>query len=200
LFAKEDLVKNDCRAVRFAFAALFVCVALASSSCSSKSELAATSDGDGGDCGSAPVSFQSDVVPVFAASCTSSSTCHGQTNNAFAENLYLGQDDDAGTDGSSESGAVYAELLADRSLEDPSMNLVTAGDLEDSYLWHKVNGDQNTDPTVMSGCQPAATGSSPCSDCVSAAPCGVQMPFSGSLDPAAACIIRSWIAQGAKND
>ena len=35
------------------------------------------------------------------------------------------------------------------------MNLVTAGDLEDSYLWHKVNGDQNTDPTVMTGCQSA---------------------------------------------
>jgi hypothetical protein len=171
--------------------------------CSSSSGGQASIDGDGdaGDCPSATVSFQNDVMPVFAASCTASNTCHGQVNDGLAENLYLGAsaEGDSGED-AGEVAIVYSELLSGKSAEDPSMNLVSAGALEESYLWHKVDGDQNTDSAVVSGCQTTVTGASACSDCVSSAPCGAQMPFASSLDPASVCVIRSWIAQGAKND
>jgi hypothetical protein len=172
------------------------------SACSSSGgEASAGGEGDAGGCASGTVSFQDDVMPVFAASCTSSNTCHGQMNNGLAENLYLGASTevDAGGD-AGDVAAVYSELLSDKSAEDPSMSLVSAGALEQSYLWHKVDGDQNTDSTVVSGCQTTVTGASACSDCVSSAPCGAQMPFASSLDPASVCVIRSWIAQGAKND
>ena len=43
------------------------------------------------------------------------------------------------------------------------MNLVMAGNLAKSYLWHKISGDPNMDPAVFNGCQAAAA---PCSDCL----------------------------------
>jgi hypothetical protein len=175
--------------------------AVVTAGCSSKSAAAAGSDGTSdADCASAPVSFQTDVMPIFAANCSTSSICHGQMGNAGVEDLYLGLSATEGTNGPSVVAGVQAGLVGVKSAEDPSMNLVTPGDLEDSYLWHKVSGDQNDDPTVVSGCQPAATGANPCSDCVSGAPCGVQMPFANTLDPSAVCAIQNWITQGAKND
>jgi hypothetical protein len=141
-------------------------------------------------------------MPVFAASCTGSNTCHGQPNNGLAENLYLGSsaNGDGGAADAGDVAMVYSELLSRPSAEDPSMSLVSPGSLEESFLWHKVDGDQNTDPGVVSGCQPAATGASPCSDCVSGAPCGAQMPFAAVLDPPSVCVIRSWIVEGSKSD
>jgi len=129
-----------------------------------------------------------------------SGACHGQMHSSGEEDLYLGLSASEGVNGSGDVAAVYAGLVGMKSGEDPSMNLVTRGDLENSYLWHKVVGDQNTDPTVVGGCQPAASGPSPCSDCISGAPCGAQMPLAGTLDPAAACAIENWVMQGAKND
>jgi hypothetical protein len=96
--------------------------------------------------------------------------------------------------------AVYAGLVGVKSIEDPSMNIVSAGDLDGSFLWHKVAGDPNSDPTVMAGCAPAANGPSPCADCLPEAPCGVQMPFGSAIEPSAVCLLRNWIAQGALNN
>ncbi len=168
--------------------------------CSSSSAPAAGVEGSGGDCASAPVSFQTDVMAIFSANCSTSGVCHGQMGNAGVENLYLGLSEAEGTNGPPVVAGVYAGLVGVKSAEDPSMNLVTAGDLESSYLWHKVSGDQNTDPTVVSGCEPTAAGASPCTDCVAGAPCGVQMPFANTLEPSDACAIQNWITRGAKNN
>jgi hypothetical protein len=167
--------------------------------CSSPSTSAPAAGGDGG-CGSAPVSFKSDVLPIFAASCSVSTVCHGQMHNAGEENLYLGLSAHEGTNGAGDIAAVYAALVGVASLEDPSMNLVTSNDPKKSYLWHKVNGDPNAEPTVASGCLPAANGPSACSDCIAAAPCGAPMPLSGFLEPSKRCAIENWITQGAKNN
>jgi hypothetical protein len=167
--------------------------------CSSSSEGSAP-EGGTGDCGSAAVSLKSDVMPIFAENCSASGICHGQMHNSGEENLYLGLSDSGGANGPSDVAAVYASLVGVKSLEDPSMDLVTAGDLENSYLWHKVTGDQNSDSAVANGCQAAATVSNACSDCVPGAPCGVQMPFAGALEPAASCAIQNWIAQGAMDN
>jgi hypothetical protein len=163
--------------------------------CSSSS----AAPGDKG-CGSAPVSFKNDVIPVFAGNCTSSSICHGQTNDAEAENLYLGLTEGGGTNGPSDLAMVYAGLVGAKAVEDPSMSLVTTSDPENSFLWHKVNGDENSDLTVVSGCQPVANGPNACSDCIPQAPCGVQMPLGSTLEPSAICVLQNWIAQGAMNN
>jgi hypothetical protein len=148
--------------------------------------------GDGG-CGSAYVSFMFDVMPVFQTGCTISSVCHGQMNNAGEEDLYLG--DHAG--GTAPS-AVFGGLVGVRSREDPSMNLVTAGSPGNSYLWHKLIGDQNTNAAVTSGC---AQASSPCFDCTMQAPCGSQEPFEGAaLADHDLCTIESWIDEGAPDN
>ncbi len=148
---------------------------------------------DGGACGSAAVSFGTDIMPIFRSGCTLSSVCHGQVGNASEEDLYLG--DNAG--GTSPS-VVYQRLVGVRSKEDPSMNLVTSGNLSSSYLWHKVEGDQNSIPSVASAC---ANAPSQCADCVASAPCGGFMPYLGELLPAAdLCAIQNWIGQGAQNN
>lgn len=151
-------------------------------------------------CGTATVSFQADVMPVFAANCSTTNACHGQMQNAGEEDLYLGLNASEGASGPSDVQAVYSGLVGVASAEDPSMKLVTAGDLADSFLWHKVNGDQDTDSTTVSGCQPVASGASACSDCVAGAPCGVQMPFASSLAPSDVCTIENWISQGARDN
>ncbi len=139
-------------------------------------------------------------MPAFAANCTSTAICHGQPHDAQAENLYLGMSTSTGTNGPSDVATVYAGLVGPKSVEDPSMNFVTPGDLEDSFLWHKVTGDENSDSKVVSGCQAQASGPNPCEDCIPAAPCGVQMPLGSTLDPSVVCAFQNWITQGAKND
>jgi hypothetical protein len=164
------------------------------------SPASSSATGAAGGCEAAPVSFQRDVMAIFAASCSTSSICHGQMNEAAEENLYLGLSATPESSGPGDVAAVYAGLVGMKSLEDPSMNLVTAGDLDASYLWHKISGDPNSDTAVAMGCEAAATGANPCSDCSAAAPCGVPMPFTGSLDPSAICTIQNWIMQGANDN
>ena len=142
-----------------------------------------------------PVSFSSDVMPIFQESCTLSGVCHGQTTYAASENLYLGLH--AGG-GSSDAQAVYKGLVGVPSKEDPSMDLVTASSTDTSFLWHKVNADQGN---FAADCTKAAM---MCLDCTSSAPCGSLMPYQGnalSVDsPPHLCTIQGWILQGAKNN
>jgi hypothetical protein len=187
-------------ATRFAATSAIGSVAIAcmTLACSSSSAGSSAAGDAAGGCGSAPVSFESDVMPIFAGSCSTSTICHGQMNSSGEESLYLGQSEGTGVPG--DVAAVYAGLVGVASLEDPSMDLVVPGDLGSSYLWHKVSGDQNSDPAVAAGCTPAASGPDACSDCVPGAPCGVQMPFTGALEPSSTCVIQNWITQGAKNN
>jgi hypothetical protein len=136
------------------------------------------------------------MMPAFVANCSTTIACHGQMHNAAVENLYLGSN----ANDSGGIASVYAGLVSVPSAENPSMNRVTPGDLENSFLWHKVSGDQNMDPAVVSGCQRVANGPNPCSDCIAEAPCGIQMPFTGTLEPSVRCLIQRWIANGAKNN
>ena len=147
-------------------------------------------------CGSAAVSFSVDIMPIFQRGCTLSSVCHGQMNNAAEENLYLGLKGASG--GTADSQAVYRGLVGVASKEDPSMNLVTAGDTSNSYLWHKLNDDQNT---LASECAKATM---TCSDCTTDAPCGGYMPYQGQplamSAPDDLCTIEHWISQGSPNN
>jgi hypothetical protein len=122
-------------------------------------------------------------------------------NNAPEENLYLGMN--AGGGGSADSQAVYIGLVGVHSKVDPSMNLVTSGDLQNSFLWHKVNDDLMTLGSGMlaSGCMQATT---MCFDCTTTMPCGTTMPYLNeplaTSAPDDLCTIQSWISQGALNN
>jgi hypothetical protein len=152
-------------------------------------------------CGSNNVSFSKDVIPAFQMRCTMSNSCHGQMNQPLVENLYLGLYMGGGT--TADVKAVYRGLVGVLAKEDPSMNLVTKGDLQNSYLWHKVNDDQPalTQGTLATGCKKAST---MCLDCSSSAPCGGTMPYLSdslaTIDSQSLCAIQSWIQQGALNN
>ena len=156
----------------------------------SGSDGAADSGSDGA---AAPASFENDVMPIFQQGCTLSSVCHGQANNAAEENLYLG---DAVANTPAIIAQVYAGLVGVKSDEDPSMNQVTAGDVANSYLSHKLVGDQGS---LASQCAAAAQlcGAS----CTAQNPCGASMPYLGEpLRQQDVDAINAWIAQGAQNN
>ena len=154
-------------------------------------------------CGSATVSFSKDVIPIFQMSCTLASVCHGQMGNSAEENLYLGLNMLGLNMGGSMSDAqvVYKGLVGVPSKEDKSMDMVMAGDPQNSYLFHKMNDSQMTLNTGMlaSACMTTA---SMCSNCNSNyGPCGATMPYTGEQLPMATlCTIQNWIQQGAQNN
>jgi hypothetical protein len=155
-----------------------------------------TSSGSGAmgtGCAPASVSFKTDVIPVFQQSCTLTMECHGQMNNVPEESLYLGENG-----GGTVASTVYAQIVNVPAKEIPSMNLVTPQDLNNSYLWHKINDSMTTLQSLGSQCTKAAKA---CTDCNPMQPCGSTMPYpSGVIDPGFACTIQNWIMNGAMND
>jgi hypothetical protein len=132
------------------------------------------------------VSFAADIVPIFQPSCAiAGSTCHGTTDVATTQmRPYLGN-----FDGGTDASAVVQGLVGVTSNEDPTMVTVVAGDPGNSYLMHKLDGDQCT---LASACASSKT---------QYTDCGLQMPYSSPpLDEPTRDIIRRWIAQGAKNN
>jgi hypothetical protein len=119
------------------------------------------------------VSFEVDVAPIFAKSCAFS-TCHG-SHGVGNQGVFLGAN---GTDG---IAAVKKSLLAP-SQELPSMNFVTPGDPENSFVMRKLDGS-------TCGLDAQCVGSS----------CGTSMPQGNDLLPQdQRDTVRRWISQGAK--
>ncbi len=123
------------------------------------------------------ISFATDVMPLFAKHC-SSTVCHGIADSPKGD-LFLGTQLAAGGDGSE----VYAKLVGP-SGQLASMKFVTATNLAQSYLMHKVDNDQCQFDTECVG-----------QDCLR------QMPFGDVVLPAETRdVLRRWIAQGAENN
>lgn len=164
--------------------------------CSSTSGTPASSGSSSGSGGM--VSFKADVMPILQQGCTISSVCHGQMGNAGEENLYLGEHQTS-LDGTPVDPMVATKvqslIVGAKSLEDPKLNIVTAGDPANSYLIHKLNGDQDK---LEADC---AMGMCNSSSCGAPMTCGVQMPMSGSaLMASDIATISNWIMQGALNN
>jgi hypothetical protein len=120
------------------------------------------------------VSFKTDVMPLFAASCSSSS-CHGISDSPRG-NLFLGAELKHGADASQ----VYAGLVKP-SAQLPEMPFVAASDPSKSYLMHKLDGDQCMFETSCVG-----------------GDCQKSMPYdTAALSADDRDVIRRWIAQGA---
>lgn len=144
---------------------------------------------------SAPVSFATDVMPIFQGGCTLSQSCHGQPMNSGEENLYLG---DLSNNTPAIIAQVYMGLVGVKSLEDPKMNLVTASDIANSYLAKKISTSWTTESATLA---PDCVGNMcPAPTCTTTQPCGTSMPYGGlALDPTKVETINNWISQGATN-
>jgi hypothetical protein len=113
-------------------------------------------------------------------------------NNNAEEDLYLGDND-----GTTNAVLVYSQLVNVKAKEIPSMNLVTSGDVDQSYLWRKLLTEDDL-MTLSSQCMAATM---PCTDCTQTTPCGSTMPYpGGQIFPPFACVIWNWIRNGANND
>jgi hypothetical protein len=125
------------------------------------------------------VSFKSEVMPIFNASC-GLANCHATTVDKLAPNFFLG---DAMAMGSDEA-AVHAAIVGQNSGELPTMPFVSAGHPESSYLMHKVDGDQcHFDAQCVTGS------------------CKLPMPNGGTpLTLGARDTLRRWIAQNAPDN
>jgi len=184
--------------------AVFACLAcFATAACSSTTSPSAPADAGGaeGDAGcglhngqcvpctstadltTPAVTFGHDVQPVFQQSCSiAGATCHGARNVQMQGRPFLGLQD-----GGADAADILSGIVGKPSVEDPQMNILTASDPGNSYLMHKVDGDQCT---LAAAC---AKGTSQYPDC------GQQMPYSSPpLDTSTRDTIRRWIAQGAK--
>jgi hypothetical protein len=192
--ARKDVAMHRTLAILSSLTALFAAGAMGCSSTSGSSSPDQSTEGGAASCDTTtPVSFNTDVIPVFEKSCTLSAVCHGQMGNAAEEDLYLGENM-----GTTNAATVYSMLVGVTSKEDPAMNLVTAGSTDNSYLWHKVNGDQGN---FAADCSKATM---MCGDCDTTTPCGGLMPYQGESlatdSPQYLCTIQSWILQGAMNN
>ena len=122
------------------------------------------------------VTFKAQVLgTIFVNNCGTSS-CHGVTPGMGG--LFLGTS-------TADAPTVYAELVGKDSTELLSMPFVTAGDPEQSYLMHKMDGDQ-----CQFNQQCVAPG------CMASMPYGATM----ALPVAYRDLVRRWIAQGAQDD
>lgn len=116
---------------------------------------------EGGECtcASSSVSYAADIQPIFEASCVSNA-CHGGVMPSASLDL--------------RAGASHGELVSVPSTQCASRLLVAPGDAPNSYLVHKLLG-QNL--------------------CF-----GTKMPKMGSLPPGDLVAISSWICDGAPNN
>jgi hypothetical protein len=127
------------------------------------------------------VSFQNDIVtPIFRPQCGLSSACHQETSGSIS-NLYLGSNLQAPP---GDVQKIYDNLVGQPSIDLPAMKLVAPGDYANSFLMHKLDGDQCT----LNG--QCAEG-----DCLQSMP-----QNSGLIEVAKRDTIRRWIAQGAQNN
>ncbi len=142
-----------------------------------------------------PVSFATDVLPIFQATCASI-VCHG-VKGASSADLWLGPP--VGGTVTPADVTMIIDTLKLPSKTAPAMTNVTPGDWQNSFTMLKLDGCQNT---VGLQCEPQDA-----RDCLDN-PCGAAMPQlddpdEGDMYPLTVDErnkVRAWIAQGAQNN
>jgi len=109
-----------------------------------------------------------EVQQIYSTSCSVGRSCHG-ANGRFPVLL---------------DGMSHAATVGVNSMQ-IAMPMVTAGSVERSYLWHKINGTMSS----LAECRAAG------------ADCGTRMPMVGGGELSATQLdtIRRWILAGAPN-
>jgi hypothetical protein len=103
-------------------------------------------------------SFAQDIQAIFNISCALSN-CHSAASASAGLVLTTGQ--------------AYGNIVNVASTQDPTKNLITPSDAQNSYIVIKLEGRQTT---------------------------GVRMPFGGNLSSVRIQNIKNWINQGANNN
>jgi hypothetical protein len=150
-------------------------------------------DQPGDDCPAAPASatFHATVLPIFRGSCGLSETsCHGSQLSSKAD-LYLGPKPSEPEPDAAARGAIIAGLVNRPSKIAPSINLVTPGAPEQSFLISKLDG---THDSAGLACIPLL-GADPEQPCGDSMPQGAGLLCKGRRDT-----VRRWVAQGANDD
>lgn len=131
------------------------------------------------------VSFAQNVAPVFQKSCTPGGgfTCHG----AGIASPFLGA-----SDGGTDAASILDSIVGIEAGEDPEMDYVAPNQPDQSYLMHKIDGDQCT---LAAECALSL-------DNEYYPNCGASMPFlpHALLPVSVRDQVRAWIAQGAQNN
>lgn len=134
---------------------------------------------------SVPVSFATNVAPLFMSNCGIGGgvTCHGAGNAS----PFLGE-----ADGGSDAATILDSIVGVEAGEDPEMDFIAPNQPGQSYLMHKIDGDQCTlsDECALSIYNEYYPG------------CGASMPFlpHALLPTSLRDQVRAWIAQGAQNN
>lgn len=132
-----------------------------------------------------PVTFSGDVAPVFMTSCAIGGGvgCHSAENAS----PFLGS-----SDGGVDASTILASIVGVEAGEDPEMDYVAPSEPEQSYLMHKMDGDQCT---LQAQCALSVFNEY-------YPECGASMPFLPHtlLPTALRDQVRAWIAQGAQNN
>jgi hypothetical protein len=139
---------------------------------------------------SSNVSFKADVLPIMRQSCGLSSSCHGEQAAAPPAQHFYGTATGAGDMTAAQIQAIFDQSVGKPSIDNPDMNVITAGDSKKSFLMYKLDGD----PTAVSLTDAALT-------CAKDMSCMGGMPQGGpQLSQDDRDLIRNWIDQGAKNN
>ncbi len=133
---------------------------------------------------SAPaVTFKTDVLPIFRASCAFVGACHGSPTPPTPAQNYLGNPEIDGPMVQADIDKIFTQNVDVNSSKAGTMKIVAPNSPEMSFLMHKM------DNTLT------------CADVACEAGCGGSMPLSNPILPQdKRDTVRRWIAQGAKND
>jgi hypothetical protein len=134
---------------------------------------------------SAPVYFAANVAPIFMTNCTGAGVgCHG----AGFESPFLADADGGGAD----AAAILESIVGVEAGEDPEMDFIAPNQPGQSFLMHKMDGDQCTlsDQCALSMYNDIYPD------------CGSSMPLlpHALLPTSVRDQVRAWIAQGAQNN
>lgn len=136
----------------------------------------------GFDATSPVVSFKTDVLPMFRASCGLSFACHGM-EAAQPGQPFLGPSLVDPDPTPAQIAAIFAQIVGVPALKAAAMKRVDPGNPKTSFLMHKLDGTLT------------------CVDLVCDVGCGSSMPLGNNILPIdKRDTVRRWIAQGAKND
>jgi hypothetical protein len=112
------------------------------------------------------------------------STCHGTGLDPSSGRPFLGNHA-----GGTDPMTVLRGIVGVPAAEDPQLSLVKGSDPMNSYLMHKVDGDQMMFANECAVADPTYS------------TCGQPMPYaSPALDKTTRDTIRQWIAQGAPDN
>jgi hypothetical protein len=130
------------------------------------------------------VSLRNDLVPLMQRSCTLSNACHTDKSNPTTNEGYKPYLGSKKSEGESDVPAILAAIVGVEAWGDPSIDVVTPGDWQNSYFMNKIDG-------ALDQC-----GDLDCLDCGRLMPQGSPKP----LPIEERNLFRAWIAEGAQDN